>query len=84
MIGRTNTAGDQSPVIVWRRCDWLDAAIIDNSSNLTHKNQILKIDFICSPRRFCKISSQIIECKTFAPYELSIFFRVRAIAMLRD
>ena len=40
-----------------------------NFSMLTDNNQIFKNDFDCIHYHLSKISSQIIECKIFAPYD---------------
>ena len=54
-------------------CDWLFHRFIEvNFSNLTDSNQIFRNDFVLIRYHVCKISSQIIECIIFAPYELSI------------
>ena len=54
-------------------CDWsLHKSIGVNFSKLTDSNQIFKIDFLCIHYHLREISSQIIECKIFGPYELSI------------
>ena len=54
-------------------CDWLLNRFIEaNFSRLADSKQIFRNDFVCFPHRHCKISSQIIECIIFVPYELSI------------
>ena len=40
-----------------------------NFSKLTDNNQIFRNDFDCIHYHLSKISSQIIECKIFAPYD---------------
>ena len=51
-------------------CDWsLHKVIGVNFSKLTDNNQIFRNDFVCIHYHLCKISSQIIECKIFAPYD---------------
>ena len=50
-------------------CEFLKVV---NFSELTESNQIFRNDFVFIHYHLCKISAQIIECKTFAPYELSI------------
>ena len=50
-------------------CDWsVDKFIEVNFSKLTDNDQIFRNDFDCI-RHFCKISSQINECKILAPYD---------------
>ena len=50
-------------------CDWTAHKFIGvNFSKLTDNNQIFRNDFDCIHYHICKISSKIIECKTFAPY----------------
>ena len=52
-------------------CDWLLHSFIEvNFSKLTDSNQIFRKDFVGLHYHLCKISSQIIECIIFAPYEL--------------
>ena len=54
-------------------CDWLLHSFIEvNSSKLTDSNQIVRDDFIGFDYHLCKITSRIIECVIFAPYELYI------------
>ena len=54
-------------------CDWLLHRFIEvNFSKLTDSNKIFRNDFVGFHYHLCKISSQIIECIIFAPYELSI------------
>ena len=50
--------------------DWSVHWFIEvNFSKLTDKKQIFRNDFDCIHYHLCKISSQIIECKIFAPYD---------------
>ena len=52
-------------------CDWLLHRCIQvNFLQLTDSNQIFRNDFVGLHYHLCKISSQIIECIIFAPYEL--------------
>ena len=49
--------------------DWFDHKFIDvNFSKFTDANQIFRNDFDCIHYHLCTISSRIIECKDFAPY----------------
>ena len=48
--------------------DFINNFIEDKLSKLTDNNQILRTDFYCIHFHFCEISTQIIECKIFAPY----------------
>ena len=50
-------------------CDWtVDKFIEVNFLKLTENNKIFRNDFGCIQYHLCKISSQIIECKIFAPF----------------
>ena len=52
-------------------CDWSPKKFIEvNFSQLTDSNQILMNDFVCIHCHLCKISSQIIEWKFFANFDL--------------
>ena len=54
-------------------CDWLLHRFIEvNFSKLMDSDQIFRNYFVGLHYHLCKISSQIIECIIFAPYELSI------------
>ena len=51
-------------------CDWSSHKFIEvNFSKLTN-NHIFRSEFVCIHYHLCEISSQIVECKTFAPYDL--------------
>ena len=51
-------------------CDWSVHKFIDvNFSKITDNQQILRNDFDCIHYQLCKISSKIIDCKDFAPYD---------------
>ena len=51
-------------------CDWSVHKFIEvNLSKLTDINQISRNDFGCIHYHLCKITSQIIECRIFAPYD---------------
>ena len=50
--------------------DWSVQKFIGvNFAKLTDNNQIFWNDFDCIHHHFCKLSSEIIECKIFAPYD---------------
>ena len=54
-------------------CDWLLNRFIEvNFSKLTESNQIFRNDFVGLHYHLCKISLQIIDCISFAPYKLYI------------
>ena len=51
-------------------CNWSPHKFAEvNFLNLADSNQIFRIDFVCIYYHLCEISSQIIECKIFAPYD---------------
>ena len=51
-------------------CNWSVHKFIEvNFSNLTGNNQIFRNDFDCINYHLCKMSSNIIECKIFTPYD---------------
>ena len=51
-------------------CDWFLHRFPEvNFLKLTDNNQIFRNDFTCIDYNLCKISSQIIECKIFDPYD---------------
>ena len=65
-----NLWNDQSQHLQTLDCDWSVHNFIEvNFSKLTDNNQIFRNDFDCIHYNLCKISSQTIECKIFAPYD---------------
>ena len=51
-------------------CDWLLYRYTEaNFSKLTDSNQIFRKDFVCLNYHLCKMSSKIIECIIFVPYD---------------
>ena len=63
----------EQPILQTPDYDWLLRRFIEvNFSKLTGSNQIFRNDFVGLHYHLCNISSQIIECIIFAPYELSI------------
>ena len=54
-------------------CDWLLHRFVElYFSKLTDSNQIFRNDFVYLHYHLWQISSQIIDCTIFAPYELSM------------
>ena len=52
-------------------CDWSPHKfIVVNFSKVTDSNQIFRNDFIYIHYHLCEISSQIIDCKIYALYDL--------------
>ena len=61
-------------------CDWSVHKLIEmNFSKLTDNKLIFSNDFDCTQYHLCEISSQIIECKIFPPYD---FLEINSLELL--